>query len=55
MSMHKNRTGTCVPYHEQEKPLFVVGHGAKRSARLSVHKKTMGTYVPYYEREDPCL
>jgi len=22
MSVHKNRTGTCVPYYEQEKPLF---------------------------------
>ena len=33
--------------------LFVVGHEAKRSARLSVRKKTTGTDVPYYEREKP--
>jgi len=39
MSVHKNRTGTCVPYYEQEKPLFVVGHGAKRSARYECAQK----------------
>ncbi len=42
-----------MPYYEREKPLFVVGHEAKRSARHSVRKKRTGTYVPYYEREKP--
>jgi len=43
-----------VPYYER-KALFVVGHGAKRSARLSVPKKRTGTCVPDYEQEKSCL
>jgi len=39
VGVHKKRTGTYVPYYEQESPLFVVGHEAKRSARLSVPQK----------------
>jgi len=39
MSVHKKRTGTCVPYYERGKPLFVVGHEAKRVPVTSAYKR----------------
>ena len=48
----RGRALTC-PTTNGKSPLCVVGHEAKRSARLSVHKKRTGTDVPYYEREKP--